>query len=285
MLCADRFQFAIRQLATFEAVMLYIVAREVLQRGVKRHSDQSADARPACQQKRDNECDQRADAVPDIGMRPLRAWRFRAGAHCVFCAQARHERSKPSARPEAIDALAKTRCVRVTQAADPGVMHFGMGRSMMAKENRTIDRDTKPVQPARPAVDQLMRIGIADLPKVLTEKNKTGEAFPDIEACLTAERKNGDDNQDQMGEAQKNAKRGACGELFMRVFVRRGVFNQPVHDEDKSRQVEHSHNGPNPAQKPGEGQQKHRHSGGQSEPKHRYDSIRTRVLIGVSPLT
>ena len=77
-------------------------------------------------------------------------------------------------------------------------MHFGVSRGVMSEKDRRIDRYTKPVQPARPAMDQLMGIRIADLPKVLTKQHKTGETLPDVQARNPAQREYSDNNQAHM---------------------------------------------------------------------------------------
>lgn len=107
-----------------------------------------------------------------------------------------------------------------------------------------------------------MCIGIVDLFKVLIEKNKIGEVFLDVQICFVVQCKNGDDDQDQMGEIQKNVQCSVCGEFFMCVFVGGCIFNQMVYNENKSCQIEYSYNCLDFVQKFGEGEQKYWYSGG-----------------------
>ncbi len=83
------------------------------------------------------------------------------------------------------------------------MMHAGVRRGVMTKEQRDIDRDAKPARQAGLFVDQLMGVGVADLTEEQAEGDKAGEAFEQAKARVAANGIKRDPDQDEMGKAKK----------------------------------------------------------------------------------
>ncbi len=231
--------------------MLNVIRQQQLRLRVKRDRQQRRDTCAAAQQHSQRQRHRRPGRVAPVGVQAA------ARTQPPLGPPSGAERPDPGPRRVAVEPLVQPRRVRIAVRCRMYVMHPKMGRGVVPEQDRRVDRHPQQPRCARLAVDQLVRVGVADL---ADEQRRRHEDQHLVERVVSGAGQRSDraEQDREMHKAQRD--RQCCaGREFLPYAIGRRQRRDPVQCPGEDRDDGCRNRRPGPAQHDA-GRQQCRHS-------------------------